>query len=128
MARYIDADAFENELQKMIATISDRMRTEDNNEPVITDYRCSEISAMSFIYAKLMLADAPTVDAVPVVHGEWKERYADDGGVDTCVCSNCGNLFGTWFMYTDHQDSDEYISLPRYCPFCDAKMDGKDNM
>lgn len=64
--------------------------------------------------------DAPTVDAVEVVHGHWKEyshsalvRWKDGEPVwaDRSVfrCSRCD--FGT-------------IARHNYCPRCGAKMDG----
>lgn len=54
------------------------------------------------------LDDAPTVDAVPVVHGRWIKK---DGSIATC--SICGDRWGVW-------------SVMRHCPSCGAKMDGKD--
>jgi hypothetical protein len=73
--RLIDADALENEFD-----ISD----ED-------------------ILAKETIRDAPTIDAVPVVHGRW-----DLYGTHYC-CSKC------------------LVALrdkTPYCPNCGAKMDG----
>jgi len=52
------------------------------------------------------IEEAPTVDAVPVVHGRWIK----DG--DYVVCSECGE---------DHA-WDEYRAT--YCEDCGAKMDG----
>ena len=49
---------------------------------------------------------APTVDAVPVVHGRWTK----DG--DVVVCSECGAEHA-W---------EEYRAT--YCEDCGAKMDG----
>ncbi len=51
-----------------------------------------------------LVDSVPTVDAVPVVHGELIHH---DDGVDTC--SECGNA----------ESSDSY-----YCRYCGAKMDG----
>ena len=50
--------------------------------------------------------NAPTIDAVPVVHGKWKWSH---GG----QCSECGY----------HNSNFDY----NYCPNCGAKMDGKEN-
>lgn len=52
----------------------------------------------------------PSVDAVPVVHGRWKE--ADDG--DGAVCSVCGEDF-----------CNIYLEVERFnhCPNCGALMD-----
>lgn len=54
---------------------------------------------------------APTIDAVPVVHGHWKE---DDGRVR--VCSVCD----TDWCHKDEMDFEQYFN---YCPNCGAKMD-----
>lgn len=49
------------------------------------------------------IAKAPTVDAVPVVHGRWKE--ADDG--DGAVCSVCGEDFCNVYLEVERFN---------YCP------------
>ena len=70
-----------------------------------------------------VIKDMPTVDAVGVVHGHWKEylhsalvRWKDGEPVwaDRSVfrCSRCD--FGT-------------IARHNYCPRCGAKMDGDGN-
>ena len=56
-----------------------------------------------------LLEKAPTVDAVPVVHGRWNNM---DGYKTRKVCSECG-----W-------DVPEYGKFHSYCPNCGAKMDG----
>ena len=56
-----------------------------------------------------LLDKAPTVDAVPVVHGRWNNM---DGYKTRKVCSECG-----W-------DVPEYGKFYSYCPNCGAKMDG----
>lgn len=64
--------------------------------------------------------DAPTVDAAPVVHGEWIGEHGEhvpltDGSPDSsCSCSICGK----WLV-----GSDEYATFGYYCPNCGAKMD-----
>lgn len=55
------------------------------------------------------LGRVPTVDAVPVRHGEWTDK---DGGIATC--SVCGDRWGVW-------------SVMKYCPSCGARMDGDHN-
>lgn len=61
-----------------------------------------------------VIDDAPTVDAVPVVHGRWSDagfgelpKHAPYGW----ACSACGGI----------SFNNEYI----YCPNCGAKMDGE---
>lgn len=56
-----------------------------------------------------LLEKAPTVDAVPLVHGRWNNM---DGYKTRKVCSECG-----W-------DVPEYGKFYSYCPNCGAKMDG----
>ena len=57
-----------------------------------------------FIYNTIKY-DAPTVDAVPVVHGRW---ITDEKGVT--YCGRCRII-------------DDYASVHNYCPNCGAKMD-----
>ena len=55
-----------------------------------------------------LVEDAPTVDAVPVVHGRWiAQEYGDQK-----ECSICGELF---------------CCYGNYCMNCGAKMDGGDD-
>ena len=57
----------------------------------------------------MCVKNAPTVDAVEVIHGRW-ERYIDEvEDVHYYTCSVCN-----------------YMAIPRYnyCPNCGAKMDG----
>ena len=57
-----------------------------------------------------LIEKAPTVDAVPVVHGQWN---ADE------TCSLCGE------KSTEGLDATKWdYWLPNYCPNCGAKMDG----
>lgn len=55
----------------------------------------------------------PTVDAVPVVHGQWKE---DPSGYGFWICSACGFV----------SEASAADMLYKFCPVCGAKMDGKD--
>ena len=60
-----------------------------------------------------MLTTLPTVDAVPVVHGWWKE---DPSGYGFWICSACGFV----------SEASAADMLYKFCPVCGAKMDGKD--
>ena len=53
------------------------------------------------------LFDAPTVNAVPVVHGLW---ITDEKGVT--YCGRCKVI-------------DDFASVHNYCPNCGARMDGE---
>jgi rubrerythrin len=61
----------------------------------------------------------PTVEAAPVVHGEWLWELAWNGWADH-ICSVCG--------YTENTDIHVWLDW-RYCPNCGAMMDAgrKDN-
>ncbi len=66
-------------------------------------------------YAELKgcIADAPTIEAKPVVHGHWKL----DSPIDSFYCSNCGE--------EALQDYFENQVRTNYCPYCGALMDEK---
>ena len=56
------------------------------------------------------IADAPTVEAVPVVHGEW--ILEEKAGIDYWCCSHCDKI------------RSEYYAKPKdnFCPNCGADM------
>ena len=56
--------------------------------------------------------NAPTVDAVEVVHGRWEPREDVKGFVCCSVCHDCN-------IYDDWPDGKKWS----YCPHCGAKMD-----
>ena len=62
-----------------------------------------------------LLAQAPTVDAVEVVHGHWYKAPHHP-----YRCSNCGEM-----ALLDMYGESHYRS--NYCPNCGAKMDGDGN-
>lgn len=70
------------------------------------------------IYAKECIREAPTVDAVEVVHGRWELRGNDDNCGCSYFCSNCHDSFDEdWFyMYGQYRHWN-------YCPHCGATMD-----
>ena len=72
--------------------------------------------AYGYVDAK-QIADAPTVDAVEVVHGRWlgwgksgTPTYENYG-----TCSVCG------------EDAEIYTEHRNYCPNCGCRMDGGDD-
>lgn len=56
--------------------------------------------------------NAPTVDAVPVMHGVWEFPILQDEDENDprCKCSECGSI-------------ETPLARHRYCPNCGAKMD-----
>ena len=53
-----------------------------------------------------LIKNAPTVDAVPVVHAKW---IAQNDALTRFMCSNC--------------KSENHEGFETYCPKCGAKMD-----
>ena len=86
----------------------------------LMDHACRDrLDSRELIWA--MIENAPTVEAVPVVHGHWVgEDY--DGYADGCPvyfsyrCSKCNAIF---------QTDDEPLDFD-FRPRCGAKMDEKD--
>jgi len=64
--------------------------------------------------ARSVIEEAPTIDAVSVVHGEWVN--ARDGVSDHVKCTNC---FRTYYL--------GIVENYNYCPNCGAKMKGADD-
>ena len=103
--RMIDADALKEDY-----------RMADDCKDCKTNVRDCEYD---YVYRKMdfceWLDDAPTVDAVPVVHGRWN---CSDDAYESAVCSACG-----W----DTTEPWAYIKeWFKFCPNCGASMDGKD--
>ena len=65
-----------------------------------------------------LIEKAPTVDAVPVVHGCFEPCFDENGNwrQGFAKCSNCGKEYYT-----------QVINHFGYCPNCGAKMDGGEN-
>ena len=94
--RLIDADA-------LIADLYD----EKKHNLLIARFK---LCTADMVDLKFLINEAPTIDAAPVVHGEWiwTER-GDEDYEQYFVCSKCGQQ--------------QYVET-NYCPDCGAKMDG----
>ena len=69
--------------------------------------------------ARKLMEDAPTVDAVEVVHSRW-DIFDDDYGCELMCCSVCKAEF--------YDGDNDTVDHPHnYCPNCGAKMDGDGN-
>jgi hypothetical protein len=68
--------------------------------------------ALNWIY--MLIDNSPTIDAVPVVRGEWIENPTKD----SVLCSYC---HADWNLF----DNDTYRFC--YCPNCGAKMEEVDD-
>ena len=98
--RLIDANA-------EIATIKENVCKNCNSYDGVRCRDCWIDDVISF------LEDAPTVDAVEVVHGRWQQ-----GDNLKPKCSICGKY--ELYSWADH-------SRCNYCPNCGAIMDGAEN-
>ena len=96
MARYIDADRFEQERAYLRAHLTFPDGTGSLGY-------CAVLTSVQ-------IKDAPTEDVVPVVHAHWIH-----GQNCAPYCSECSEdcLF----------DGSGFIELSDYCPWCGAKMD-----
>ena len=96
-ARLIDANALPNYKCQVTATIGDQKGPAE----------------MRFVFWQ-DIEKAPTIDAVPVVHGRWQRIVVDRRHqIEGDECSACGFVYGGLG-----------IVYFRYCPNCGAKMDG----
>lgn len=119
--RLIDANALKTEI----------VNFKLNLRPQNQDYGTGYFSALSVVEG--MLACAPTVDAVPVVHGQWKVLECDGGepgGYAPYIiveCANCGRIVGIEQGQYGWAYGDPFPW--KCCPLCEAKMDGgEDNV
>ena len=69
--------------------------------------------------AERLVLQAPTIDAVSVVQGEWIWHEDDD----ICNCSECEFEIDA----TGCIEPMEYVGVFRYCPNCGARMKGADD-
>ena len=104
--RLIDANALLEKLSRMIDYCQDN-KLED------------EMSALFQVGDAVM--DCPTVDAVEVVHGEWRVTETIPTLEKQMMCSACRCI---WY-YPEARWND--IRLTNYRPNCGAKMDGDGN-
>lgn len=108
MPRYIDVDAF---------------RMENGMSEKCEDCRSNQKECQYNDYSKRdfcgWLDDAPTVEAVPVVHGEWIMK--DSGLWQECSVCGVAVEVNSMFMCKASEDSNFL-----YCPHCGSRMFGED--
>ena len=66
--------------------------------------------------ARKLMAEAPAIDAVPVVHSTYHLHHREDFSAPPCECNNCHCEFTV----------DDVEEDCHYCPKCGAKMDGEE--
>ena len=119
--RLIDA----NETEKALQTIIDKILRWRENKVNIKDVtiRADEVYKLDNwlgCYAESLeiIQNAPTVDAVEVVHGRWEYNAPTITLNAHWECSACKKVFWQHLLETYKFN---------YCPNCGAKMDGDVN-
>ena len=74
-----------------------------------------------------LIAEAPTVDAVEVVHGRWEDMYDGKYANPRYRCSVCKEKTIYLFNRNSLGNWEEVQAKTNYCPHCGAKMDGDGN-
>lgn len=105
MPRYIDVDAF-----RMENWMSEKCKDCRSNQK---ECQYNDYSKRDFCE---WLDDAPTVEAVPVVHGKWIMK--DSGLWQECSVCGVAVEVDSMFMCKASEDSNFL-----YCPHCGARMD-----
>ena len=96
--RLIDADELINKLNKFESDVHGSAECYSS---------VTEITE-TIEYVGILIDETPTVEAVPVVHGEWVNEYINRYGHPCHCCSVCG-------FHASHQDKN-------FCPECGADM------
>ena len=104
--RLIDANALKDSFCQACSTNKRYHRTDD-------ECRSKRDSYGNGCFKMRLIDQAPTLDAAPVVHGQWEKHPNMYGFVRCSECRDCV----VW---------DEWVNNEKwkYCPNCGAKMDG----
>ena len=111
MARYIDADQL---LETLYESYDKAQKWYEEAEEFETKIR-AEQAVRTFLECLLRTKAQTTADVQEVKHGYWSQSKKTAFSEE---CSVCG-------CTVEHNDG-VVIRYPR-CPFCGAKMDGKEN-
>jgi len=70
------------------------------------------------------IKDCPTIDAVPVVRGEWKLYGNDDDSGMSYWCTVCNFQLSEDLFYSEYKNGSWIENgVFKYCPSCGAKME-----
>jgi hypothetical protein len=105
--RLIDANALMDDFREYVAQRHDRERCVSEENCNACDREC---------LWRRVVKNAPTVDAVEVVHGRWILEFYS---YSTPKCSVCG--------WKAPYCEDCGYEVGNYCPNCGSKMDGDGN-
>lgn len=102
MARYIDADAFDERIRISVGLVEEEL-TDDYKDGV----RCT----------LEMLKTQPTADVVERKHGEWIQHVNEPS---LWSCSICETV-----IYSEHEE--DRLKFHKWCGCCGADMRGGNN-
>ena len=113
--RLIDVDVFAAELKKRHENIM--------QDPEVIK-RMKWCEAVHYGATTAIIEKMPTIEATPVVHGRWVDRYGGKYANTIYDCSECGKA--AFYKHgIDELGSDHFAqALSDVCPNCGAKMDG----
>ena len=109
--RLIDANALMDSFCQACSTNKRYHRTD-------AECRSKRDSYGNGCFKMRLIENAPTVDAVEVVHGRWIDKKIDNFRMWEVRCSECD-----WVGISNYDAYDEPYDF-NYCPNCGAKMDG----
>jgi hypothetical protein len=96
---------------------ADRLKAEIMGWCVVTD----DLFGMGKYHEREIVLQAieesPTIDAVPVVRGEWIHGCSDGAGTEFCYCSECSE--------DALKDKGGYTEFSAFCPNCGCDMRGE---
>ena len=116
--KLIDADILYKEMQDAEELARRRVRDTESTLPYPTNLNPAYTRYLAQMdertKAKEMVADATTVDAVPVVHGHWIDMDVETytWKIRCSLCSHERGMMSTGKTY------------PMWCENCGARMDG----
>ena len=107
--RLIDANALRKQMFSYYGCVNENTSKSTYTGETLMNYEVADLIEDS-------IENAPTVDAVEVVHGRRVQKEFWSGG-GTWRCSECGNQF----MFLKDTPTTKEMN---YCHKCGAKMDG----
>jgi hypothetical protein len=118
LKRLIDASPVYEDLRKSYEELRSIREMLTNHE----DIQICNGQLVVFQEALMCIKEAPTVDAVEVVHAHWEDGCAIHNGKEvykSIDCSHCEEVFKI-----ESHDREYWKERFKVCPFCGAKMDG----
>ena len=130
--RLIDANALRVRMFSYYGCVNENSSKEYYRGETLMNYEVADM-------IEYCIDNAPTVDAVEVVHGRWvfttHEEYSNSGWNVTAECSEChldkGEIWAGFFPGFPKElaagvalANADCVKMDNYCPNCGAKMDG----